>query len=210
MTTKLILYNDAQIALGERTTSLTEDVESRRILDKVWDGGAVNYCLEKGLWQHAMRAISLTYDPDTTVQFGYTYAFNKPSDFIRTAAVSANERFMPPLLDYEDRAGFWFADPDTLYFKYVSNDSAYGGDLSLWPETYSRYVSSYLAWRACTKLTQSKVDKDTLKKEMEDALSDARAKDAIASPTKIPPSGSWSGSRGGGRGDRGSRGRLIG
>lgn len=211
MTTKLIVYNEALLCLGERKlASLSEDVEPRRVLDQIWDGGAVNYCLEKGLWNHAMRKQSITYDPDTDVEFGYTYAFNKPSDFIRIAAISLDERFSVPLLDYEEMSSFWFADNDTIYLAYVSNDSQYGGDLSLWPQTFAEYVGSYMAWKACGRLTQSKVDKDTLKNDMRDKLSDAKAKDAIASPTKIPPSGSWANSRGGRTRDRGSRSRLIG
>ncbi len=217
MTTKLIVYNEALLCVGERELTVLDDPvdddtpQGQIELDRVWDGGAVNYCLEKGYWQHAMREISLTYDPDTTRGFGYRYAFNKPSDMVRVAAVSADERFSLPLLDHEYRADFFFADHDTLYFKYVSNDAQYGGDLTLWPETFVKYVASYLAWSIVNRLTQSKVDKAMLKQEMDEKLSDAKAKDAIASPTKIPPTGSWANSRGGsGRRDRGSRNRLLG
>jgi hypothetical protein len=214
MTTKLIVYNEALLVCGERLLTALDSPateQSQIELDRVWNGGAVNYCLEKGLWQFAERAISLSYDPDTTVQFGYQRAFNKPTDLIRISNVSADERFSVPLLDYNYRADFFFADHDTLYLKYISNDAQYGADLTLWPETFVKYVGVYLAWCICNRLTQSKLDKSMLKDEMDEKLSDAKAKDAIANPTKFPPSGSWANSRGGhGRRDRGSRNRLIG
>lgn len=211
MTTKLLVYQEALLCLGERKlASISEDVEARRVLDTVWDGGTVNYCLEQGFWKHAMRTQGVTYDPDTDVEFGYNYAFNQPSDFIRLAAISNDERLSVPLLDYRHDADLFFADSDTLYLRYVSNDSQYGGDLSLWPESFKEYVGAYMAWKACTRLTQSKIDKATLEKDMDKKLSSAKTKCALKGPAKLPPTGSWSGGRGGGRGDRGSRSRLIG
>lgn len=211
-TTKLILFNKALVEyLNERAiSSLSEDTESRRLLDKVYDGGLINFVLEQGLWNHAMRKQSLTYDPDTTVEFGYTYAFNIPTDHIRPAAISADEMFSVPLLQYETMRDLWFANHDTIYVKYVSNDSLYGADLSLWPPSFIEYVASYLALQICGKLTGSKVDKEELKKEVKTRLSTAKSKDAIAEPTQIPPVGAWAGGRGGGNRERGSRGRLIG
>jgi hypothetical protein len=212
-TTKLKLYNEALWVAKERKLIALDspaEEQSQIELDRVWDGGAVDYCLEKGLWNHAMRTQSLTYDPDTTPAFGHPFAFNKPSDFIRTASVCLDENFTSPILDYRDEGAFWFAQIDTIYIRYVSNDNAYGNDLTLWPQTFVKYVASYLAWSVCGRLTQSDSGKDAIEREMMIKLLDAKAKDAIAEPTKIPPTGTWVSSRGRNNRERGSRSRLIG
>ena len=131
-TTRLKLYNEALITfLGERALgSLAENREPRRVLDAVWDNGAIDYCLEQGLWNFATRAQQITYSPSVEPPFGYRYAFTKPDDYVRTAAVCSDERFNCPLTQYADEGGFWFADLDTLYVKYVSDDDQYGYDLS--------------------------------------------------------------------------------
>lgn len=210
-TTQLKLYNEALRMVGERKlSSLSENREPRRLLDEVWDAGTVDYCLEKGLWNHAIRTTQASYDPDVTPGFGHSYAFSKPSDFIRTAAVCEDEYFHVPHLEYRDEQSYWFSDLSTLYISYVSNDASYGSDLTIWPQTFSKYVSSYLAWSICTRLTQSKTNKDDLRSEMEMYLRDAKAKDAIAAPTEIPPSGTWVNSRYSRNRERGRRNRLIG
>src|SRR5258708_823139 len=122
MTDKLSLYNGALTEfLGERKlANLTENREPRRVLDEIWDGGALRYCLEQGLWNFAMRTIQLTYSPSVEPDFGFRYAFDKPTDWVRTAALCVDEFFRCPLLQYNDEAGFWFADIDTIYVRYIS------------------------------------------------------------------------------------------
>lgn len=210
-TTKLKLYNGALRMLGERKlASLTEDRKPRRVLDETWDAGTIDYCLEKGLWNHAIRTTQASFDPDVSPGFGHAYAFSKPSDFIRTAALCEDEHFYVPHLDYRDEQGYWFSDLSTLYISYVSNDDAYGNDLTLWPQTFIKYVASYLAWSVCKILTQGQTNKDDLETEMMAYLRDAKAKDAIAAPTEIPPSGTWVNSRHARHRERGRRNRLIG
>ena len=98
MTDQLGLYNGALRMLGEsRLSSLTEAVENRRLLDEVWDDGAVNSCLEFGYWNFATRTVQASYDPDATPAFGFTYAYSKPTDWIKTAAIASDEFFRNPL-----------------------------------------------------------------------------------------------------------------
>jgi len=208
---RLGLYNGALAILGERKlASLTENREPRRVLDDIWDEGAVGYCLEQGLWNFAMRSVELSADPDVSPQFGYRNAFSKPSDYVRTAAVASDEYFNSPLTQYSDEAGYWWADIDPLYVKFVSNGASYGADFAKWPGTFTLFVEHYLAHRACTRLTQSKTDKEQIKKDMKKALTDARSKDAMNEPASFLPSGSWSAARRGGSGGDRTGPRLIG
>ena len=134
MTSRLTLYNGGLRILGERSLlSLSENVEARRRLDTAWDGGALKYCLEAGLWNFAMRTVELTYSPSVAPSFGMRYAFDKPDDFVRTGGIWSDESMKSPLLEYRDEGPYWFAELDTIYLSYVSNDAQYGADMSLWP-----------------------------------------------------------------------------
>lgn len=198
MASKLGLYNSALLIIGERKlASLSEPREPRRALDDAWDD-AVAYCLEMGFWNFAMRAVQADHSASVTPAFGYTYAFAKPEDFIRTYALGSTETFDPPLLTVVDEPNYWYANIDPLYAKYVSNDTAYGMDLSLWSESFADYVSIRLANKTCKRIT-GKFPDDDMKKEEKRALAQARSKDAMDEPPGFPPRGTWVTSRLGGR-----------
>ena len=210
---RLQLYNSALLILGEgNLASLSENREPRRLLDHVWDTGGVKYCLERGQWKFATRTVRLDSTPSVEPEFGYQYAFERPSDFVRTTAFCSDEYFDCPLDRYSDEGAYWYAEIDPVYVRYVSNDSQYGGDMSLWPESFTQYVAHYFAYRICRRETQSGVTKEDLRKETEKLLSEARSIDAMAGPAGRLPSGSWTGARRG-RSDREGRGNkrsLIG
>jgi hypothetical protein len=195
---RLGLYNAALLILGERKlASLSEAREPRRALDDAYDDG-VAYCLEQGFWNFAVRAVQADSSASVTPAFGYTYAFAKPSDFVRTYMLGSTETFDPPLLTVVDEPNYWFANVDPLYAKYVSNDTAYGMDLSLWSESFTDYVSIRLANKTCKRIT-GKFPDDEMKKEEKRALAIARSKDAMDEPPGFPPRGTWVTSRLGGR-----------
>lgn len=197
---RLSLYNAALLELGLRgIVSLTENRESRRVLDTAWNDGAVEYCLEQGFWEFAIRTQMMTYDPSISTDFGYQYGYGKPSDYIRTYAFCSDENFDSPIIKYADEATVWYTDYDTIYVQYVSDDEDYGFNYSAWPETFAQLVSTYLASLVCTRLTQSTSKKDKIDKDLEKALVDARSKSAMNKPTKFLHPGTWSSARRGGR-----------
>src|SRR3990172_7607076 len=156
MADRLSLYNAALTFCGERVlASLTESREPRRLLDQVWDDGGVNLCLEAGQWRFAMRAVSLDYDPDITPAFGLIRAFAKPTDWRATSAVCSDEYMNTPLLQYVDEAGYWYADLDTIYVRYVSSDAAFGNNFSLWPTRFFDFAACHFATKIVLKLTSS-------------------------------------------------------
>lgn len=206
MTDRLKLYNGALRALGERRlASLTENREPRRHLDDVWDDGFIDAVLEQGQWNFAMRSVQLEYDPDITPGFGYRYAFAKPTDYIRTAAVCSDEFFNSPITQYSDEAGYWYSNLSRLYVKYVSNDESYGGDLSRWPETFTDYAQQHLAEQVAPRLTQAASRLEVIKRDKKKALIDARSKDAMAEATAFMPLGGWASARSRGNRRRGGR-----
>lgn len=213
-TSRLTIYNNALLECGERElASLSENREPRRLLDRVWDGGAVDYCLGQGLWKFAKRTLELSPESSIAPDFGYQNAYEIPSDFIRTASLSADEYMQTPLLQYTQEQSYWFADVSPIYVSYVSNGASYGGDMSLWPMDFVRYMEAYLASMIIRRLSQNDSDWDRLFKLAAFRLKEARSSDAMESPTAFPPAGSWVSARRGraaGRYDRGNRGSLTG
>ncbi len=204
MSTKLRLYNGALRLVGERKlTSLTENRDPRRFLDEVWDDGFINLMLSTGQWMFACRTQSLTYSPSVTPAFGYQYAFDKPADWIRTISFSGDEYFAEPLLRYQQQALYWFADVDTIYIRYVSNDTSYGGVVTTWPENFCQFVEAHLAREICSRLEGGDTKRKSMDDERSARLSIALSTDAMEEPTRIMPMGNWAGARMSGRGWRG-------
>lgn len=211
MSTQLGLYNQALFLLKQRELPSIETGTSRETtqkkLDVIWDNGALDKCLSVALWNFATRVVELTYSPSITPAFGLKYAFDKPSDWIKTAALCTDEYFYEPCLDYKDMSQYWLSDYDTLYIEYVSNDSQYGGDMSLFPELYEAFVAAYLAKEVASVITgDGNFDNINAKYAMR--LSEAKANDASNQPTKFPASGRWVSSRKGSRGRSNRNGRY--
>jgi hypothetical protein len=197
MASKLGIYKESLGHLEERTiTSLSEDREPRRVLDDYYDG-VLAYCLEKGYWNFAMRAVQVDTSTSISPTFGYDYAFQKPSDWVRTYWVSTDESMDTPLNEYKDENGLWFANFDPLYIKYVSSDSAYGGDLSIWPQSFADFVAFRLARMACKRVTGASSLLTELKRDEKKALANAASKDAMNEAPGFAPVGTWARSRGG-------------
>lgn len=197
MTSKLVLFNEALGHLGERKLSgLTEAREPRRVLDDYYDG-ALTHCLRRGYWNFAQRAVTMTQSATITPEFGYTYAFEKPSDWLRTYQLSANENFDPLLARFVDEASVWYADVTPLYAKYISNSVSYGLNLAAWPQDFADYVSLHLAFRACMRIAKDKDLSEILEKRSKRQCAVAGGIDAMDEPPGRPPQGSWATSRGG-------------
>lgn len=215
-TDRLGLYNIALAAIGERSLdSITEDGEPRRELDAVWSrgNGALRFFLEQGRWKFALRTQQM--DPSATVtpeDWGLTYAFELPTDFVHLDMISADGRFSLPLTDFEIEAGYIFADVDPLYVRFISDDDDYGADFASWPETFTLWAGHWMATQIAPRI-KSDVVMEALERRAHRLLVDARSKNAVQSPLRFPPSGSWASARFhriSSRRDRGNRGSLTG
>jgi len=141
-----------------------------------------------------MRAAEFASSTSVVPTIGYSYAFTKPDDWVRTNLISVNGNFDPPLLYYNDEGGYWYANFDPIYVKYVSDHVGYGMDLSLWPESFVIYVANRMAVRVCKRLLGSDPTPE-MKKDEKAACENARSKDAMNEPEMFPPRGTWVRSR---------------
>lgn len=189
-TSQLGLYNIALFAVGERPlSSLTEDREPRRLLDEIWTrggGGTVRYVLEQGLWNFATRAVQIDADSEFSPTFGFTNAFTLPEDMVRMIEISADDEFGDPLHYYDFEAHYIYASVDPIFLKYVSDHTSYGGDLSLWPETFTLYAGHWMATQLAPRLTND-VEIEALKMTTMELLVSARLKDASQDRRPWPP-----------------------
>lgn len=196
MASQLLIYQEALEHLGERPlASLAEDREPRRALDGAWDT-TVKFCLEQGFWNWAMRSVELQPEAGVETSWGYSDAFLKPDDWLRTFVVSENETFDPALEEFLDENGYWFANCDLLYVRYVSSHPGFGQNITVWPESFSTYVATRLARRICRRITNSSDLYDILFKLESRAKIDAQSKDAMNQGPQRMPMGTWAGSRG--------------
>lgn len=194
---QLFLYNEALRVCGERRLlNLTEQREPRYYLDDVFnDISFFNAVLEEGQWLFATRSARFDYSPSVEPPFGYRFAFNKPTDWLRTTAMCSDEYYRVPLNEMADEAGYWYADLQTIYTKYISNDVMYGKNLSIWPSSFSLYAGAYLGLQIAPRLKGNKVAVDDIKTEVNTRLLKALSKDAMNGPTKFPPPGSFTSAR---------------
>lgn len=207
MPTRLTLYNGALRAIGHRAlVSLSEGVEARRVLDEVYDD-CLAYCLEQGLWNWAIRTLEIGANPSVSPAFGYTYAFDRPDDWVRTVEISADDTFNDPLTRITDEASMWHASVDPIFVRYVSNAVDAGMDMSRWPATFTKAVETWLAHEICERITKSGTKLAEINKLWRMRIADARSKDAMNEAARFPPTGSWVRSRWG-RGGTRRRGGL--
>lgn len=219
-TTRLQIYNNALTLCGETSlSSLTEDRKPRRLLDQVWDSNGVRYCLEQGQWQFAMRTQQIDHDPDFDQQFGFQYAFQKPSDWVLTSAFCADEYFSTPITQYADELDYWYADTDPVYVKFVSDDEDYGLDLANWPASFCDYVDAYFASKVIYGLTSDKERIAFLvgtngrpdSGELGRRLKIAKSRSAMTQPARQPAVGVWNTARRSrNNSDRGPKNSLMG
>ena len=209
--TQLGLYNSALRRLGELSLSaLTDNVPQRHHLDTIWTEDPVLLMLEKYGWSFARKTVEWNYNAAYDPAFGYQYVFDQPSDYVRLVEISTDGYFSDPFRNYRVENGFWFCDFQTLYVVYVSKDTGYGYDYTKWTKLFESMVATYMAQKLSLALNKSQSDKDSLAKEMRMYETQAKSLDAMESPTRRPPQGTWTRSRTGrARGDT-NRGPVLG
>lgn len=197
MTDKLSVYRGVCRAVGERKlANLTEPVKVRRLIDDVWaDPAGVLACLQAKYWNFAMETSSFTNSPSVTPEFGFTYAFDKPEDWLRTFQVSNEPMFTNRRYRFDDRGDYWQADDDTIYAKFLSSSITRGMNLSLWTPNFCLFVENHLGSLIVVDIDNSKTDRDELMKLADRYMNRAAGTDAMDESMRQIPAGSWSTAR---------------
>lgn len=192
MTTKLALVEKACRHTGqERPVTLADDTHPLREILAVYDETLAE-ALEGGLWIWALRTVQITYDPDIDPEFGRTYGYTLPDDFVRIANINNSEIFSANgELDY-DLTGpghTLYADEASFYLRYVSNDTDYGMNLGAWPETFAEGVGYALAYRSALPIAKDRGDRNDLMTLAERWYGKAKIRNAVDERVKPKPTG---------------------
>ena len=87
---------------------------------------------------------------------------SKPDDWVRTAGISSEATFKPGFEDYEDEGNYWFANVDTLYVRYVSNDEEYGWNVGSWRQGFAKALEAYLAFESGLPISSDRGNRNDL------------------------------------------------
>lgn len=190
MATKLGILNDALRAIGDlRLTSLTDDVEARYVLDDAWDE-AVLFCFTEGLWNFATKTEEITADDQLEPIPGFTYAFNKPDNWLRTITIAPTSLFTEEAV-YRDEGGKIYANIETLYIRFISSALADATGAAQWPTSFAKVVSAYLAQECAERISGSNTEGDRLAAQYKAILASAKNKDALDQSKMILRPGNW-------------------
>jgi hypothetical protein len=194
--TKLALYNQALRMVGEgKLSALTDNRPERHALDSIWDEDPIKQTLEEAQWTFAIRSLEWNYDPAIEPDFGYKYAFTKPSNYVRSAAICSDEFYSEPIVSFADENNYWFCEYETIYIKYVSDHDQFGRDYSLWSELFRNCVATKMAAELAISLTKSQGMTEALEKKHKKYIKEAKSLDAMNQPTRFMPPGNWTRSR---------------
>jgi len=169
--TKLSIYNDALLLIGERKlSSETEARESRRLLDSAFDLGAVDYCLEIVKPVFSRATIKLTSSVASS-NHDLDNVFTLPSDWISTIDVYSDSRLDQPISRYINENKTIACEYSTIYLRYVSNTK--GTVYSDWSPAFTRTVTAYLAREISLRLAPDELEnlEATFTNRVEAALS---------------------------------------
>jgi len=196
---KLTIYNNALVSyLGEGALSgLAEKRGPRFLLDGVWDQDPIKYALEQGEWGFAISSVKMVADPGIEPPFGFRYAFEKPADWRRMAALCYDEYFKTNCNDYSEEGNFIYANTDVLYARFVSDDDTLGRDYSKWTASFFEYLCAFMAWKIVHRVKNSRASRDELSGMMQKLLIEARGFNALSRPAAFMQRGSWARARGG-------------
>lgn len=190
MASRLEIYKGALRHLGNAAglSSLTEVSPARSALDDAWQS-SVDFLLEKGLWNFAIRTVELAYDEDTEPLFGYQYSYSKPTDWVRLVNIADEPTFREGLADYADENNYWYADCEPLYLRYVSNDEAYGWNVGSWRQSFAKCLEAYLAFSSSLPISADRGNRNDLYNLYTKLLKDAKTLDAIDEKVQQKPAG---------------------
>ena len=189
MPTKLSVFNAALTHLGEPAiNSVDVAKEVGRVLRSNWED-AVFYCLEEGPWTFGkvrQQLARLAATPD----FGYTYYYQKPTDWAKTVHLSSvDDSPHSPWPDFEDEGTRIATDETELYMLYISTDAinAPGN----WSQRFADYVAARLAFASCERITGSRSHAEQITKVLSGFEAKATNHNASQQPAKQMPQGSW-------------------
>jgi len=148
--TKLGIYNDALLLLGQRPLATdTEAREPRFDLDNLYDNGGVDYCLEIVKPRYATKlVVGVGVTPTVVTEF--TWQIPLPADFAALVDVFADGKLEQPIEKFYREGNFLLCNFQSPYVRYVLDFATSG--LTDMTHSFSRVVSAYFAREMSVKI----------------------------------------------------------
>ena len=173
MATEVSICSNALVLLGDQPISaFSEDKASALAASNLWPGTR-NAMLRAHPWNCCVKRVVLS--PDATAPaFGYSYAFTRPSDWIRTLAVGRDGEEV----DYKTEGGKFLCDESTLYLRYIFRNT----DPATWDELLVEAMTLAMAAKLAYPITKSTSLADEMNAQLRDFMKTARAVDGQDDP----------------------------
>lgn len=174
--TSTSICNSALAKVGaERILSLDENSVNARLCKEQY-AKVLNDLLRAHPWNFAIKRVQLSASTTEPV-FGYAYKYGLPNDCLRVLGVEFEET-----IEWVKEGRFILSDYETMKIRYVSSDIQPGD----FDTNFAEALATRLAADICFSLNQSTSLKDTLTKEAEFRLAQARSFDAQeGSPPRV-------------------------
>lgn len=152
-TTKLSLYNNALLLVGERPLSSdTEDVETRHRLDTVYDQDAADYCLDLVKPRFALHTDKLD-SPTNSTEHGLLNVYDLPSDYVSFHSLYADQELDQPIRRYILEQRTIACDFKPIRLRYIRNSRP----LTDWTPGFANVMSAYLAKQIAPRFAPQKL-----------------------------------------------------
>ena len=173
----LLQTNEETVTNIETPNTPTEVICAR------WYDVARRSTLRKGMWNFALKRTTLTADVNVP-EFGYTRAFNLPSDLLRTVSIQDTSTInIFPKEDYEIENGQILLDADstaTINLRYIFDQTV----VTKFDALFVEVMAMELALRMAFKFTSSGSRAQQIEALLRDKLAGAKAIDGQERPPR--------------------------
>lgn len=188
MQTQTDICNQALAMVSEGNILSIDDPNPRARLCKTHYASTMREVLRSGTWRCARgrKVLSRMADPPA---FGWKHQYQLPDDFVRVITLNDADTLSQacPLFEVEGRRLLTNEGMVNLvYVRDMSNEDARNNSAELDPLT-ARAVAVLLASKLAWPLQQSRTLRESLLREYDLALSDARTANARDAKDRIPP-----------------------
>jgi hypothetical protein len=191
MASQVSIVNRALIKLGAgRITSIDDEDKQARIAKELWDATR-DLEIASHPWTFAKARAELPALA-TTPDFGWGYAYQLPTGFLRMVEVGEyyvlymTSEGAKTLFELEGQT-ILTDEASPLRIRYIQQVTNTG----LYPPLFVEALACRLAHEMCESLTQSLSKKQALAEEYQQAIRAARKQNAIELPPQTAPLSAW-------------------
>ena len=179
------ICNSALAKIGAPTiTSLEEQNKGARLCKRLYptfrDDVLASYP-----WNFAITRVELAQLADVTPAFGYTYAYQLPSDCLRVLETETKDQ------EWKIEGRYLVTDEASIFIKYIRREE----NSSLFSIMFAEALAYRLAMELAYPITQNASLRDRFEKAYKEVLRDARTNDSQEGTPEDFFADDWLGSR---------------